>query len=255
MKLLSSILPLFSLASATLLVDYHGGESVSKLGIYSLEGQNLGDHIDGPGTSSCFIKPGVDPSGRAALHFHREAHFRRAEVEGIKQYGANQNYFVGYNFMLQRSHDSLVIFQWKKDDKLSHPIQNIPFNIEFSGGNLRVQYQEPSNGAVENGYTVLWTDTSALALNTPHHIGIAWDTFDGHRNRLRLWLDGAKKLDKSGLNLWTGQTYTKFGIYRGELAAGQKANPEQHVFDSYVYRVQVSDKALAEVMDASGGIS
>ena len=56
-----------ALASASLLVDYKGGEETSILGSCQLEGQNLDDHIQCPGNSSISIKPGQDPSGKPAL--------------------------------------------------------------------------------------------------------------------------------------------------------------------------------------------
>jgi hypothetical protein len=99
----------------------------------------------------------------------------------------------------------------------------------------------------------MWTDNAPLELNKQHHIALAWDTFDGGNNCLHLWLDGQQKFNATGLNLWTGNTYPKFGIYRGEKAAkGDNSLDEEHVFDSFVYRVQVSDASLDEIKEAGG---
>lgn len=70
---------LASVASATILLDYKGGEPASKLGNVELEGQNLGDKIKaGEGGDDVYIRPETDPeSGLEALHYHREPHFRR----------------------------------------------------------------------------------------------------------------------------------------------------------------------------------
>ena len=73
----------------------------------------------------------------------------------------------------------------------------------------------------------------------------------GGNNKLELWLDGTKVLEKGGLTLWTGDTYTKFGIYRGEKGS-HDTEGESNVFDSYVYGVQGSDSSLAEVAKYRG---
>lgn len=99
-------------ALATLLVDYTAAGPVSDLGSCQLEGAYLGDHIDCPGNSSISIKPGQDPSGKAALHFHRNHNFRRAEVKAKGTYAEGKTYFVGYAFQLSHVHQHLAIFQW-----------------------------------------------------------------------------------------------------------------------------------------------
>ena len=64
-------------------------------------------------------------------------------------------------------------------------------------------------------------------------------------------LDGESVFSKTGLDLWTGETYPKFGIYRGEKG-DHDADGESNVFDLWVYRVQISDANLDEVSAASG---
>ena len=56
----------------------------------------------------------------------------------------------------------------------------------------------------------------------------------------------------SGLDLWTGATYPKFGIYRGEQGDHDDGQNTGNTFDSYIYRVQLSDASLDEVSGASG---
>jgi hypothetical protein len=107
------ILSFLQLVIASVIVDFTGGQDVSGLGSPQLEGQNLGDRIK-KGNSSIFIETENDPTGRPSLHFHRDAHFRRAEVHALGQYSKGKNYFVGYHFMLTRSYDKLMIFQWLK---------------------------------------------------------------------------------------------------------------------------------------------
>ena len=73
----------------------------------------------------------------------------------------------------------------------------------------------------------------------------------GGNSKLKAWLDGKQVLEKEGLTLWTGNCYTKYGIYRGE-AGSHDTSGQSNVFDSYVYGVQVSDASLAEVSKYSG---
>lgn len=57
---------------------------------------------------------------------------------------------------------------------------------------------------------------------------------------------------KTGIDLWTGNTYPKFGLYRGEKLRGERDPDGDHVFDNYIYRVQISDKSLDEVSEVGG---
>ena len=57
---------------------------------------------------------------------------------------------------------------------------------------------------------------------------------------------------KTGLDLWTGDTYPKFGIYRGEKGDHDDSNDDGNTFDLYVYRIQLSDASLEEVSSSSG---
>lgn len=117
------LLPLFTAlsvalasANAKLLIDYRGGEPVSKLGTVDMEAQNLGDHVPaGTGGSNVFIKPENDSKlGVPCLHYKRAPHYRSAEVKNLQHntLSANKHYFIGYNLRLSHAHSGLVIFQW-----------------------------------------------------------------------------------------------------------------------------------------------
>ena len=110
--LLSTLLALstwLSLSTSTLLIDYSAPSPATDLGECQLEGTV---YIPCPGNSSIYIKPGADPTGRPALHYHRDPAFRRAEVKGKGPYAANKHYYVGYEFSLSNVHEHLAIFQW-----------------------------------------------------------------------------------------------------------------------------------------------
>ena len=100
--------------TSTLLVDYTAPSPASALGSPQLEGSSLGDHLDAsaPSGSPAYIQPGADPNGKPALHYHRAAGDRRAEVEAKGTYAAGKQYFVGYEFRLSNVHEHLALFQW-----------------------------------------------------------------------------------------------------------------------------------------------
>lgn len=108
--LLALLLPL--LASSTLLVDYTAPAATSVLGTCQLEAAELHDAVACPGNANVYIKPGQDPAGKAALHYHREAGYRRAEVKAAGDYSAGKHYYAGYEFRLGNLHEHLAIFQW-----------------------------------------------------------------------------------------------------------------------------------------------
>lgn len=73
----------FMLAAAKLIIDFKGGDHPSALGIPELEGQNLGCKLTSAGNAA-FIRTEKDPAtGTDALHYHRDPHFRRAEVRAM----------------------------------------------------------------------------------------------------------------------------------------------------------------------------
>jgi len=248
-------------AQAKLLIDFTGGDPVSKLGIPELEGQNLGDTISASqGGNNVFIRTANDTvTGRKALHYHRDPHFRRAEVRALEgQFQINKTYFIGYTVRLTRQHDSLVLFQWKRNNKDAAPADNYPFNLEFDGGKLTMQYTTPG-GSGSNRKTV-WSGPFSVGNSTAdvHHIGLTVNTANDGTGFLEFYLDGKKQKFTNGTTrlskvfLLNGPCKAKFGIYRGEAAAGSKDAASLHTFDSYVYRVQISDSSLSEVSAAAG---
>ena len=211
-----TFMSLAALANASLLVDYTGGEPYSTLGSCQLEGQNLGDTFPcSAGNSSASVQPGKDPKGQAALVYHRDAHFRRAEVEaGTKStWAAEKEYYTGYNFMITNNRSTLVIFQWKRDDKTVAPQDNIPFHLEFSSTALQLAVTTP--GSDGSNRTTL--ATVPVSTNEQHHIALAWDTkMNGgdtvsQNNRLAFWLDGQNVFDKAEYSLWSDKTSTYVG--------------------------------------------
>lgn len=97
----------------------------------------------------------------------------------------------------------------------------------------------------------LWSDSFDFSTNTTHNVALAWDTMSGGNSKLEMWFDSTQVLEKDGLTLWTGNCYTKYGIYRGEKGEHDTVG-QSNVFDSYVYGVQLSDASLAEVAEYSG---
>jgi len=249
-----TILPIVfaSLASATVLLDYKGGDEPSKLGNVELEGQNLGDKIK-DGGDDVYIRPDTDPeSGLKALHYHREPHFRRAEVKAMaNKIEEDKTYYIGYHLRLEKTLDSLVIFQWKKHDKTVSPVQNIPFHLEFEGDELTLGYTVP-----DGDRTPQWK--GKFAAGSVHHIGMVVNTANNGSGYLELYIDNEKQTFDNGkdrlddIYLFTGPTSPKFGIYRAEQSEGNSDNDDSHRFDSWVYRVMISDQSLDEVAEAAG---
>ncbi|KAL6717805.1 hypothetical protein ACLMJK_003890 [Lecanora helva] len=235
------------LTTASLLIDFSGSDDLKSLGTCQLEGSYLGDHIGCPGNSSIYIKPGQDDQGKAALHYHRNPTFRRAEVKGKGKYSEGQNYFMGYQFQLANVHEALTIFQWKDGGgkSSSSTYQNVPLSLTFSEKNptrFSLSYTPPGEKS-----SYLWSDTGDFVTNKIHSIALSWDTMAGGNNNVHLWLDGKSVFQKSGLHLWTGNVYPKWGIYRGEQ--GEHDTPgDSNVFDSLVYRVQLSDESMDEIL-------
>ncbi|KAL7275384.1 hypothetical protein RUND412_001662 [Rhizina undulata] len=245
---------LLSVANAKLLLDYKGGDKASVLGNVELEGQELHDHIK-DGGKNVYIKPGNDPEANLpALHYHREAHFRRAEVKALTdKIEEGKTYYIGYHLRVPKTRNSLVLFQWKKADKAAEPVQNIPLNLEFDE-NLKLKLDYTIPGGSRDPYA-----TVEFAAGKPHHIGLAINTADDGTGWVEFYLDGVQQKFKDGkkrlenIRVFTGPTSPKFGLYRGEKAAKGDSSPDKdHVFDSYVYRVMISDKSFDEVAEAAG---
>lgn len=268
-------------ASARLLVDYRGGDAPSVLGNTELEGQDLGCKItNGQAGNAAFIKAEVDKTtGKPSLHFKRDPHFRRAEVKALPGDGqlvAGKTYYIGYNFRVSTWKKDLVIFQWKKWDKLAEPQQNIPLYVFYNqNGDLVIEYTIP--GGNGSNRSIVWTGPlPASGLN--HKLAFVINTKNDGTGWLEFYLNGAKQTFNSqwggkqrleNVYLFTGPTSPKFGIYRGEAPAEpgqgdlycpanriytgpQAPSGTDRIFNSWIYRVQISDSSLAEVAEAGG---
>ena len=107
-----------ALSKASLLVDYQAPDPASTIGQPQLQ-DDASSSIKSSRimrrdyqNDTCYIKPGQDPDGRAALHFHRDPSHRRAEVKAKGDYSEGKKYFVGYEFRLSNIHEHLALFQW-----------------------------------------------------------------------------------------------------------------------------------------------
>jgi len=247
---------LLAVARAALLVNFQGANAFYDLGYPELEGSFLGDARTQ--SAGAYIRTDVDPvTHQKALHYHRTPHFRRAEVrvlDGLLM--RDTTYYIGYELRLTHQVESLVIFQWKRDDKLAAPADNYPFNLVFGpDGLLTMEYTTP--GSTGSNRTTVWRGPFATG-NKVHKLGIAVNTAPAGFGWVELWVDGVRQKFLDGartLNhaqLLNGECKLKFGIYRGEAAPGSKDPASMHTFDSYVYRVQVSDKGWSEVLAAAG---
>lgn len=251
-----------SQAWGKLLIDYHGGDAPSKLGKIELERFSLGDHVSaGKGGNDVFIKSENDNAlGLPALHYKRSAHFRRAEVRMLDhEIREGKTYYVGFTMRLTNSRPGLVFFQWKKADKFVSPRQNIPFHMEFVGRDeLTLGYTTPGGNGSQR--KPVWRGKFSTGNSTAHihKVAFAINTKNDGSGWLEFYLDGVKQTFDNGQDrlknvyLFTGRTFPKLGIYRGEAARGNERNRQDHTFNSYVYRVQISDRSLDEIAEAGG---
>ncbi|KAH7099684.1 hypothetical protein BKA62DRAFT_750488 [Auriculariales sp. MPI-PUGE-AT-0066] len=197
-----------------------------------MEARQLHDHVLVMTANTVFIRPENDTTlDMPALHYKRTPQFRRAELRRCT------------TAELSRTR-RLVIFQWKKQDKFANPQQNIPFHLTFKGKDrLALEYTTPgSNGS---NRTAIWT--GKMSPN-----GLRIDTDDNCGGSLEFWLDGKQELKRGNLCLFTGDTHPKWGIYRGEAQPGSKQAAKAHTFNSFVYRVQVSDGNKKDVAASAG---
>ncbi|KAH7091831.1 hypothetical protein BKA62DRAFT_723875 [Auriculariales sp. MPI-PUGE-AT-0066] len=236
-------------AHAKLLVDYTGGEPVSRLGVTDMEARSLHQHVLVMTPNTVFIRPENDTTlDMPALHYKRTPQYRRAEVKALHkgEIKPNKKYYIGYTVRLDHAAPGLVMFQWKKQDKYANPKQNIPFHLTFKGADrLALEYTTPgSNGS---NRSAIWTGDFKCAP-----LGFVIDTDDNCGGSLEFWLDGKRELKRGDLCLFTGDTHPKWGIYRGEAQPGSRQAASAHTFNSYVYRVQVSEGNKTEVATSAG---
>lgn len=75
-------------------------------------------------------------------------------------------------------------------------------------------------------------------------------------NRIAFWLDGKKIFDGDKYSTWSTKTltYPKFGEYRGEYEGTNDLSETdpKYVYDSYLYRAQISNKGFDEIAKSAG---
>lgn len=162
----------------------------------------------------------------------------------------------------------------KKANKNAAPKQNIPIYVFFNpSGDLTIEYTIP--GTDGSNREIVWTgpvDISkdsiklAFVINTAAN-GKGWLEFyeGGKKQTFNKKWGGEQRL--KNVSLFTGETSPKFGIYRAERQGGggefcpkdgqafrgkQAAAGADKSYDSWIYRVQISDSSISEIAEASG---
>lgn len=165
----------------------------------------------------------------------------------------------------------------KKGDKKAAPAQNIPLYVFFtSSGQLTIEYTIPG-GSGSNRERV-WTGPVPVGKGTEIKLGFIINTKNDKTGWLEFYVGGVQQrfnskwgggLRLSNVSLFTGDTWPKFGIYRAEKAAGpgdgKKYCPangvytgssapdgSDRIFNSWIYKVQISDSSKGEVAKAAG---
>lgn len=162
----------------------------------------------------------------------------------------------------------------KKWDKVAAPAQNIPLYVFFNSKlDLVIEYTIP--GGSGSNREIVWTGPFPVGPNNPHHLAFVINTKNDGTGWAEFYLDGKKqtfnekwggKTRLENVKLFTGDTSPKFGIYRAEASGGGKqfcpsnnkytgeavSAGTDRVFDSYLYRVQISDSSLDEIAEAAG---
>lgn len=161
----------------------------------------------------------------------------------------------------------------KKGDKVAAPKQNIPLYVFFNkAGDLTIEYTIP--GKDGSNREVVWTGPVDISKDS-NKLGFVTNTAPDGKGWLEFYVNGKKqtfnqkwggKERLSNVSLFTGATSPKFGIYRAERqGGGEEFCPKTGIFrgkeaaagadrsyDSWIYRVQISDSSLNEIAEASG---
>ena len=161
----------------------------------------------------------------------------------------------------------------KKADKNAAPKQNIPLYVFFNkGGDLTIEYTIP--GTNGSNREVVWAGPVDISKDS-NKLGFVINTAADGKGWLEFYVNGKKqtfnqkwggKERLSNVSLFTGETSPKFGIYRAERQGGgaqfcpkngafrgkQAATGADRSYDSWIYRVQISDSSLSEISEASG---
>lgn len=139
---------------------------------------------------------------------------------------AGETYFIGYEFALGATPNSLMVWQWKEFVANVDGGANIPLSLEIKSGKLQLGYAEGSSARQSE-----WS--TAVKSNTVYKIGleILAKKSGGH---VKLYLNGEQQKLANGDkvltgNMFPGRSDPKIGIYRGE----------QVETDSFVYLLQI----------------
>lgn len=127
---------------------------------------------------------------------------------------------------------------------------------------------------------IVWTGPIAAGTGTSNKLGFIINTGTNGSGWVELYVNGVQQkfnsvggggTRMSNVDLFTGDTSPKFGIYRGELPldlsaaniakfcpdsgvyTGEAApSGSDRIFNSWIYRVQISDTSKAEAAEAAG---
>lgn len=165
----------------------------------------------------------------------------------------------------------------KKWDKTAEPQQNIPLYVHFNANlDLVIEYTIP--GGSGSNREIVWTGPLSVGASTNHHLAFVINTKNDGTGWLEFYLEGVKQKFNSAwggttrlsnVYLLTGDTSPKFGIYRGEAAAGSSDGDKycpsngvytgevapsgtDRIYNSWVYRVQISDSSIDDIKEAGG---
>lgn len=161
----------------------------------------------------------------------------------------------------------------KKWDKEAAPKQNIPLYVHYnSNKQLVIEYTIP--GTDGSNRIVIWTGPLSFGTGTSNKLGFIINTGNGN-GWLEFYVNGVRQTFNSAggggtrmenIATLTGDTSPKFGIYRGEASGGgsefcpsngvfsgsQAPAGSDRIFNSWIYRVQISDASKAEAAEAAG---
>lgn len=139
-----------------------------------------------------------------------------------------------------------------------------------------IEYTIP--GGSGSNRDIVWTGPVSAGTGTEHHLGFVINTKNDGTGWAEFYLDGVQQKFNSkwgggtrlsNVYLFTGDTSPKFGIYRGEAAAGANDGDKycpssgvytgevapagtDRIYNSWIYRVQISDSSLSDVKEAAG---
>lgn len=136
-----------------------------------------------------------------------------------------------------------------------------------------IEYTTP--GGDGSNRKIIWTGPVSFGPGTSNKLGFIINTAANGKGWLEFYVNGTRqKFNSSGgggtrmenMHTFTGDTSPKFGIYRGEVedknskycpdsgvfTGAQASDSADRIFNSWIYRVQISDSSKAEAAQAAG---